>query len=211
MNDTPMTQSFSFSQEEVECFADTTFFRTKARITITVRQSLEALHTRIQSALVGTDLIVPQRFNSEAVQFVKGEHLEDFPYQYLDFPRHYTREEKFAFRTLFWWGHHVVFAFILEGPNIRRYKENLINHYADICDHHLCLCLSSSLWEWNHGAGYTMDLTRDRKSQAAAVLANRSYMKVSRFIPMKDPRIQSGLVAEIGEETFRTMLPIIRP
>ncbi|GJL54791.1 MAG: hypothetical protein NPIRA02_19230 [Nitrospirales bacterium] len=205
-----MNQSFSFSSEEVECFADTEFFRIKAHITVTVRRTLEALYTRLQSVLMGVDVIAPQHFKPEAVQFVKGEHLEDFPYQYLDFPRYYTREEKFAFRTLFWWGHHVAFALILEGPNIRRYKENMINHYADICEHDVCLCLSSSLWEWKHGAGYTMELTRDRKSQTAAVLANRSWVKVARFIPMNDPRIQAGHVADIGEETFRTILPIIR-
>ncbi len=206
-----MSQLPSFSPEEVACFADTEFFRIKARVTLQVRKILEGLHGHLNSELQGHKLLAPQNFNRDAVQFVKGEHLEDFPYQYLDFPRHFTREEKFAFRSLFWWGHHVVFALILEGPNIRKYKENVINHWSEIADHHIHLCLSASLWEWKHGPGYTMELTKDRKSQTAAVLANRTSLKLARFIPLTDTRVQSGQIAEVGHDTFRTMLPIILP
>ena len=201
----------TFTPEEVDCFADTNFFRIKAKITLQVRKILEELHGHLKVEMEGADFLAPQSFNPDAVQFVKGEHLEDFPYQYLDFPRHYTREEKFAFRSLFWWGHHVVFSLILEGPNIRRYKENIINHYAAIADKQVCLCLSPSLWEWKIGAGYTMELTHDRKSQTAAVLANRSSVKLARFIPLKDPIVQSGSLVQMGHETFRTMLPVILP
>ena len=206
-----MSQLLSFSQEEVHCIANTEFFRTKAKITLQVRKILEDLHGHLKSELNGHDLLAPQDFKQDAVQFVKGEHLEDFPYQYLDFPRYYTREEKLAFRSLFWWGHHMVFSLILEGPHIRRYKENIINRFADIADNQICLCLSSSLWEWKSGPGYTMELTRDRKSQTAAVLANRSFVKLARFIPMTDPIVQSGLIVQTGHETFRTMLPVILP
>ncbi len=206
-----MNQPFSFSPKEVACIADTEFFRAKAKITLQVRKILDELHGHLKSELKGRDLLAPQNFKPDAVQFVKGEHLEDFPYQYLDFPRYYTREEKFAFRSLFWWGHHMVFALILEGPNIRRYKENIINRFSDIADKHICLCLSSSLWEWKDGSGFTMELTHDRKSQTAAVLANRSFLKVARFIPMKDPIIKSGLLTDAGREAFRAILPIILP
>ncbi len=204
-----MNQIHSFSPEEVACIADTDFFRTKAKVTLQVRKILEELQGHLKSELTGQNLVAPLNFSPDAVQFVKGEHLEDFPYQYLDYPRYFTREEKFAFRSLFWWGHHMVFSLILEGPNIRRYKENLINHWTVIADHNIHLCLSPSLWEWKYGPGYTMELTNDRKSQTAAVLAHRSSLKLARFISLTDPIIQSGLVIETGHATFRSMLPII--
>ena len=206
-----MNQLPVFSPEEVACFADRAFFRTKAQVMVKVRQILENLHECFKAELIGCDLLAPESFNPDAAQFVKGEHLEDFPYQYLDYPRHYTREEKFAFRSLFWWGNHMVFALILDGPNIRRYKENIIDRFADIAGNHICLCLSSSLWEWKEGPGYTMELTQDRKSQTAAVLANRSFVKLARFIPLKDPIVTSGQLVQAGQEAFRSMLPIILP
>ena len=204
-----MDSNISFTPREIDHLADTEFFRTKVLISQKVRRTLEQLHRVYQSELGGLELLSPEGFNPEAVQFVKGEHLEDFPYQYLDFPRYYTREEKFAFRSLFWWGHHVVFSLILEGSSIRLYKQNLINRYSTLADKHICLCISPSLWEWKFGPGYTLELTQDKKSEVAAVLANRSFFKIARFVPMTDPLIQSGEIVRIGREAFRVMLSTI--
>ena len=153
----------------------------------------------------------PPGFDPNAVQFVKGEHLEEYPYQYLDFPRHFTRADKFTFRCLFWWGHHVVFALILEGIHTRLYKQNLMNHYPMVANQGICLCLSPTLWEWKAGPGYTLELTHDRKSEVAAVLSNRSFFKLAHFVPMTSPLLQSGDLVRTGQQTLRAMLPIITP
>ena len=204
-----MDQPILFTTEEVARLADTEFFRAKSQISAKVRQSLEQLHRGFQSELVGRNLLAPNGFDPESVQFVKGENLEDFPYQYLDFPRHYTREDKFSFRALFWWGHHVVFALILEGSYIRQYKQNVINRFPGLADQGICLCLSPSLWEWKAGPGYTLELTQDRKSEIAAVLANRSSFKIAFFVPMTHPLVQSGEFVSVGKAKFRAMLSVI--
>lgn len=204
-----MDQRISFTPQEVAHLADTEFFQAKAQISAKVRKTLELLHEALKSELVGRNILTPDGFNPNAVQFVKGEHLEHFPYQYLDFPRHYTREDKFSFRSLFWWGHHVAFAFILEGSHIRQYKQNLINRYTVLADQGICLCLSPSLWEWKAGPGYTLELTRDRKSEVAAVLANRSSFKIAHFVPITNAHFQSGTLVRFGQEKFRSMLSTI--
>ena len=206
-----MDRRITFTPDEMARLADTDFFRAKSQISAKVRLSLEQLHRAFQLELVGRNLLAPRGYDPESVQFVKGENLEDFPYQYLDFPRHYTREEKFSFRSLFWWGHHVVFALILEGSSIRQYKQNVINRYPMLADQGICLCLSPSLWEWKAGPGYTLDLTHDRKSEVAAVLANRSSFKIAHFVPMTDPLVQSGEYVPVGQAKFRAMLSIITP
>ena len=206
-----MDQHISFTPEEVARLTDTEFFRAKRQISAKVRQALERLHRAFQSELVGRRLLAPDGFDPKSVQFVKGEHLEDFPYQYLDFPRLYTRDDKFSFRSLFWWGHHVVFALILEGFYIRQYKQNVINRYPMLADQGISLCLSPSLWEWKAGPGYTLELTQDRKSEIAAVLANRSSFKIAHFVPMTNPLVQSGEFVSVGQEKFRAMLSIMTP
>ncbi|RMH33597.1 MAG: hypothetical protein D6690_11655 [Nitrospirae bacterium] len=198
-----------FTREELALIADTTFFPAKTIITRKVKQMLERLHAVLSAELADRTLIVPPGFDADSVQFVKGEHLEDFPYQYLDFPRFFSRENTFAFRSLFWWGHHVVFALMLAGINLRRYKENLFNRYADVADRRLVLCLSPSFWEWKEGPGLTLDLTRANKSQVAAVLANRPSIKVARFVSLTDPIVQSGQWIDVGLAAFRGMLPIV--
>ena len=198
-----------FTPKEIERITDKDFFLDKATISKKIRQNLEHLHESYQQEIRKHKLITPDDFQPHAFQFVKGENLENFPYQYLDYPRFYTREIKFAFRTLFWWGHHIIFALILEGGDIRRYKENLINRFSEITGQEVCLCLDNSLWEWKYGPGYTLELTQDRKPEAAAVLANRPFFKLARFVPFDAPIVATNAFYQQGQETLRTMLLVI--
>ncbi|HHZ82507.1 MAG TPA: hypothetical protein EYN18_09785 [Nitrospirales bacterium] len=188
---------------------DQTFFQAKAAIMQKVRSTLEAVHVALQAELEGIDLLAPVGFEPTACQFVKGEHLDHYPYQYLDFPKHFVRKEKFTFRSLFWWGHHFVFAVILEGENLTRYKKNLINRYSEVADRSIYLCLGHSLWEWRYGAGYTLELTSDRRTETAAVLTHRPFFKLARFIPMNDPLVAQGKLVVAGRDALHSLIPVI--
>jgi len=195
--------------DEIRLVTDKEFFTVKAALTPKIRAMLQAVHGALKQQLAGVPLIAPPGFDPDKSQYVKGEHLEDFPYQYLDFPKHFEGDNKFTFRTLFWWGHHVVFALILEGEGLRQYKQNLINRYGQIAGRDLHLCLSPTPWEWKQGQGYTLPLTRDRKSEVAAVLSNRPFFKLARFVPMDDPIVRQGRLAQAGQDAFKAMLPVI--
>src|SRR5437867_12152710 len=162
-----MDELIQFTPEELSLIADEKFFRAKARVMKKVRNTLDGLNAVVKSELAGADLLSPTDFDPSRFQFGKGEHLEDFPYQYLDFPKHFQDENKLTFRSLFWWGHHFVFALILEGEGLLRYKQNLINRYHDVAGRHICLYLGPSLWEWKRGEVYTLPLTHDRKAEVA--------------------------------------------
>ncbi len=206
-----MTSEQGFTPDELARIADQEFFRAKAHVTMKVRRTLEALHAVFQKELAGAELVTPPGFDLTRCQFVKGEHLEDFPYQYLDFPKHFIGRDKLTFRSLFWWGHHFVFALILEGEGLSRYKSNFLNRFQTIAGRQLSLCLSPSLWEWKRGEGYTLALTPERRSQVAAVLSSRSSFKVARFIPYDDAAVRNGRLVEVGREALRGVLPIITP
>lgn len=200
-----------FTDEECSLVADAAFFRSKARIMKKVRGQLESLYAGLKNELAGVALLGPPQFNPESHQFVKGEHLDDFPYQYLDFFKHFDGDTKFTFRSLFWWGHHYVFALILEGEGLGQYKKHLINRYEKLADKHLMLCLGGTPWEWRRGEGYTMELTWERKVDLVALLSDRSFLKLARFVPFTDPAVVAGRIPEVGRMTLRDLLPVITP
>jgi hypothetical protein len=200
-----------FTADELTLVADEHFFQAKARIMHKVRAVLDEVHAALKDELAGVDLLAPEGFDPARFQFVKGEHLEACPYQYLDFPKHFVGNEKFTFRSLFWWGHHFVFALILEGAGLLRYKQNLINRYHLVAGRQLCLALAPAPWEWKQGEGYTLPLTHDRKPEVSAVLAGRRFFKLARFVPPDDPVVREGRLAEVGRETLRALLPVITP
>jgi hypothetical protein len=206
-----MTQSMLFTPDEIGLLADAHFFRKKAAITAKVRAQLEATHQLLKAELAGVPLVVPPGFDSQASQLVKGEHLEDFPYQYLDFPKHFDGVNKFTLRTLFWWGHHVACALLLEGDEIRRYKKHFVDRFHRLAGNSLEFSLAPTLWEWKRGEGYTLPITHDRKARLAAVLAERSFLKIIRCVPLTDSRIQAGHLPQLSCETIRAMLPLVTP
>jgi hypothetical protein len=203
--------SVLFTPDELRLLSDEQFFRSKAWIMKKVRGQLDALYAGLKEELAGVALVAPPGFNPASHQFVKGEHLDDFPYQYLDFFKHFDGDTKFTFRSLFWWGHHYVFALILEAEGLSQYKKHLINRYEKLADKRLMLCLGGDPWEWRRGEGYTMELTWERKVDLVALLSDRSFLKLARFVPFTDPAIATGRVPEIGRDTLRLLLPIITP
>ena len=201
----------SLTADEWRVFADHDFFLKKTAISAKLKRTLEQLHLALQSELVSRRLLAPDGFDAEAFQFVKGEHLEDCPYQYLDFPRYYTRQDKLAFRSLCWWGHHLVFALIVEGPLVKQYRINLFNRFSEVADRQLSLSLNSSLWEWKAGPGFTLDLTHNRRSEIAAALDRRTFFKIARFVPIQDLQAGTQHIINAGVTTFQSILPIIIP
>jgi len=206
-----MNMNDSLTTDEWRVFANHDFFRAKSAISAKLKRTLEQLHLALQPELTAHPLLAPADFKPESVQFVKGEHLEDCPYQYLDFPRHYTRQDKLAFRSLCWWGHHLVFALIVEGSLVKQYRTNLFNRFSEVADRQLSVCLNSSLWEWKAGPGFTLDITHNRRSEIAAVLDRRTSFKIARFIPIQDLEADTAQIIEAGVTTFRSILPIITP
>ena len=198
-----------FTDEEAALMADQHFFRVKAQIMAKVRRFLEGTHAALKEEMKSASFAAPPDFNTLNCQFVKGESLELFPYQYLDFPKHFHDSNVFTFRTLFWWGHHLVCAFLLEGQGIKQHKGRIVDRFHQLAGQGLELSLAPTLWEWKSGEGYTLPITHDRKAQIAAVVAERSFLKIVRFLPFTDPRVQSGQMSEFSRETFRAILPII--
>ncbi len=204
-----MITSTQFTDEEAALMADSHFFLVKAQVMTKVRSLLTATHAALKEEVASVSLAAPPDFDPANCQFVKGESLELFPYQYLDFPKHFHNSNAFSYRTLFWWGHHVVCALILEGEEIKQHKVRIVNRFHQLAGHGLELSLAPTLWEWKHGEGYTLPITHDRKAQIAAVLAERNFLKIVRVLPLTDPRIQSGQMPEFSRETFRAILPIV--
>jgi hypothetical protein len=200
-----------FSPQEAALMGNAEFFRAKAVIMRKVRELLGRVHEKLRQEMADMTLLTPPDFDPTNCQFVKGEHLEQCPYQYLDYPKHFAGGHTFTFRSLFWWGHHVAFALLLEGPQLKQYKRNLIDRFHLIAGCDLELSLAPDFWEWKRGEGYTLPLSHDRKARIGAVIAERSFVKVLRFVPIMDVEpLQDGL-PDIGRDTFRSLLPLVTP
>ncbi len=56
----------------------------------------------------------------------KGEQYESMPYVVLDYPRCFSKEDVFAIRSFFWWGHYFSITLHLKGKFREQYGEKII-------------------------------------------------------------------------------------
>jgi hypothetical protein len=205
MTDRPLLFTF----DERALIKDTSFFHAKTIIGKKIKETLLSLHDALKEEIVLSSLLAPQEADLQTGQFVKGEHLQEFPYQYLDFPKLFTHAEKFTFRSLFWWGHHFVFAFILEGPHLAQYHKNLFASYDTLADRGLSLSLAPTLWEWRNRPELLLEIRKDNKEIVSEAVAARPWMKIQRIIDFDHPLFEEGRLVEAGRETFRLMKGIV--
>lgn len=202
-------RTIEFSPAERRLIQETDFFQIKAVITKKVKRLLEQLHAALTEELSTSDLLAPEGTDKITGQFVKGEHLHDFPYQYLDLPKFFSQDEKFTFRSLFWWGHHFVFALILEGRHLERYKRNLLDAYDQLADQDLYILMSPTLWEWEKRPELLLEIRKDNREAVEVALTTRPFLKIHRFIDFSDPAFEKGALVEEGRKAFRLMSTIV--
>ena len=152
----------------------------QAQIMVKVRHLLAATHAALKEEVGSVSLATPPDFDPSNCHFVKGENLESFPYQYLDFPKHFHDSNAFAFRTLFWWGHHVVCALILEGEGLKQHKARIVDRFHQLAGRHQPRSDASlhhrvGLRERDqaHPSGLAADVAEARPERARAAVAGR--------------------------------------
>lgn len=206
-----MTAPVRLTDQERRLLQDTTFFPSKAAIAEKVKHWLMELRDALSREMETGRFLMPDGTDVRQGQLVKGEHLLDFPYHYLDCPKYFSQGEMFAYRTLVWWGHDVVFALILQGHHLERYKANLLAAYDQLADRELSLLMTDTPWEWRRDDTYLLPMLRRNRELVEAALARRSFLKLHRCLSLDHPAIVEGRLAEEGLATFRLMSIILAP
>jgi hypothetical protein len=206
-----MMAPYRLTDQERRLLRDTTVFPAKAAIAVKVKHWLTELRDRLKVELEEARLLMPAGTDLQQGQLVKGEHLLDFPYHYLDFPKCFSQGEMCTFRTLVWWGHDVVFALILQGRHLERYKAHLITAYDQLADRELSLLVTDTPWEWRRDDTYLLPLRRDNRAVVEGALAGRPFLKLHRCLSLDHPAIGEGRLPDEGLATFRLLSIILAP
>jgi hypothetical protein len=206
-----MTSPLRLTDSECRLLGDTAFFPAKAAIAEKVKHWLTELRDALKKETAAHRFLAPEGTDFQQGQLVKGEHLLNFPYHYLDCPKYFSPGEMFTYRTLVWWGHHVVFALILQGPNLACYKANLLAAYEQLADRELALLMTDTPWEWRRGDDYLLPLSRNNRQAVETALAQRPFVKLHRCLSFDHPAIIDGRLAEEGLATFRLLANIVKP
>lgn len=198
-----MREEIRFAPEERSLIADTIFFERKQAVS----QKIRAVFSRVREGLLAH--VKPERYLApDGVDFTRGklsggEHHYDLPYIFLDFPRRYSRESLFAFRSLFWWGHHFLFTLILSGDLLPGYRERLFSGWNRLAARGDWIAVSPDPWEWRMTEDHVRRVRREGKNALEPAVRELPFLKLVHFVPFDDRRLEEGRLAQTGIETFR--------
>jgi hypothetical protein len=195
--------NFNFSQEEVTAINERAFFLVKNSATKKVMELFGAIESEMKLWIRGNDFDIAD-LNISSGKIFRGENYKLFPYILLDYPRLFSKESIFSFRTMFWWGHEFSFTLHMEGAALDKNRNSLIKNIETLKDKNVFFCIHDSPWQYDFSKENYLPL--EDIENIIQLLNEKSFIKISRKLPSSFHEE----VFKFSLETFQLFLSLIK-
>ena len=120
---------------------------TKNAIIEKMKQLLQQCLEKQQESIQSKHFLLPEEVNSASPKISRGENYQGLPWLMLDYPRYFDKENIFAIRTFFWWGHYFSTTVHLAGAYKNIFEEKIIANYQSLKEQSFYLCINKEEWE----------------------------------------------------------------
>jgi hypothetical protein len=103
----------TFSEAELQAILQPDFFYIKHSATQKVMELFGETERMLRDSIVQYPSL-SQHTNVVSPKIFRGENYKKLPYIVLDYPRTFSAENIFAYRTMFWWGKEFSFTLHLQ-------------------------------------------------------------------------------------------------
>lgn len=138
-------------------------------------------------------------------QIVRGENHKGFPFISLDMPQMFSKSQMFTYRTLFWWGHDLIFSLILKQENQAPLIEKLIQLKEHPEWEDIQLAISPTPWEWEKGIKNFIPIFGTSETKIRDTINSVKYIKLCRFYSLASPDFSKLDWADTGLATWKTL------
>lgn len=194
----------TITEKELKIMGDREFFVQKKIITETVSNIFAKLRDGLKSEVQKSGFIFPEGTDTDTGKLSKGENYREFPYIILDYPKKFSRENIFSFRTMFWWGNQFSFHFLLSGESFDGYHPKILERIHLLRGKDFLFCIHSTPWEYHFGDNNVIPL--ENAISDPKLFEGMTFFKISKKSELKD---WDKLVQE-GTETIANCLNLIK-
>lgn len=186
------------NKDELELLTNTEIFLIKAQLGKKMNDLFGECIEQINSHLVGLTAFPELNLGSHSPKISKGENYLSFPWQLLDYPRHFNKIEIFALRTLCWWGQGFSITLHLSGKYAETYHAVLTKQSNFLAENDYYICVNVQQWQHHFlednyrpaGLFTTMDKT------ISSLYEQNKFIKIMKKIPLSE---WSTLPAQCGK------------
>lgn len=166
------------SQVETELVNNTEWILTKNAILEKVKQLLGRIQVHYRQELESFPQLPPE-IRMSTPKISKGENYRGLPYLVLDYPRCFNREEIFAIRTLFWWGHFFSITLHLSGLYKKMAEEKIIRSLPLLVQNDYFICIAEDPWEHHFEENNYLPLSACETHEIEKWIRERSFIKLA--------------------------------
>lgn len=172
--------------KELAYVSDTDFLITKRSIQQKINSLLVRTEEVLKVHIQDQALSFPDEASFRAGKIARGENYQNLPYQILDYPRLFQRDDVFALRTMFWWGHFYSATLHLQGKSWEMYQAVIHQKQDQLKQRGFYLCVHKSPWEYHRGEKNYRKLDTLSIQEIDQYLNNMHFLKIAAFLSLED-------------------------
>lgn len=180
-------------KEDLDRLKDQDFLLAKKRISEDVISLLKDTEENLKKQIQSADFDWPERSFLKAGKISRGENYRDLPFFILDYPRKFSKEASFAYRSMIWWGNDISFTLHLSGKDLNRYRHAFLDNISALQDYYLCV--NSTPWEYHFGPENYQSLKELNHLTIEKHLA-KDFLKISIRYELSDIKKVPSLAVE---------------
>lgn len=195
-------ENFDLTPEEAAIAGNADFIRLKNRVIEKVILLLGELQEALVKAEEGVDFPFAAHWKHAGGKISKGEQYKGFPWVMMDYPRYFSKEEIFAFRTMFWWGHYFIATLHLSGGAKEQFSTALKDAYEPLKAGGFQVYLREDPWEHDFENGsyaYIEDLSLEDWKK---LISRYDFLKLAKRFEIGD---WGEMISEVAT-TYATLL-----
>ena len=170
-----------FTDRELTAIQDQEFFLIKSSATKKVIDLFGKMELELKSPVAQFDPGI-QELNRTTGKIFRGENYKLYPYVVLDYPKLFSVQSVFAFRTMFWWGHEFSFTLHLQGNALDRFRATLLSNLNLLTGNQVYYCINDSPWHYSYSDTNYRNL--EDVKEIKQDIERRRFVKLSRRLPL---------------------------
>jgi hypothetical protein len=191
----------NFSAKEMEVIENTSFLKTKQDVTVKIRKLLGKTRQELLVVIRDSGFNFPSGIDISMGKISRGENYQQLPYQVLDFPKLFKKQDIFAFRTMFWWGHFFSWTLHLQGRSLDKFRPMLMAHFDLLLAKDIYICVGETPWQYHYNEDNYVLLQKEHLEK----IKNGNFLKFSQ----KQPLDKWSEIPALSRDFFTFMLNIL--
>ena len=192
-----------FTPTELQTLHNKKFFLVKEYATEKVQHLFSDVRDEIKREIKKKKIIFPDEVDGSMGKIFRGENYLGFPYLVLDYPKHFSKNSIFAFRTMFWWGNFFSFTLHLQGKALDEKRNLLVTNWKTFRKKNIYLCVNKNPWQYQYTKENYIPIDKFSESDLKHLFITKEFIKLSRKIPLKDYK----KIKKVSRESFLYLYP----